>query len=628
MLDRVPVLLACILVVLPVAADDGLWEWVTPRPQGHDLHAAAMGNGIAVTVGRRGTVGTSNDGIEWRISHTDEVYSLTDVVWANGRFIAVGGDVGFEFSPGLGVILTSDDGFNWIERHREDQLTLEAVVWSGTRFIAVGIGDRVLLSSDGLSWSDVQFADSEFIWDLEWNGTRLVAIGRDGYFGGTPSYFVSDDGEAWQEFPFDRDHAPSSIASSDGRFVVVGSEDDVLVSDDGENWTEVPYESPSELESIVAGDGGFLAIGRNVLGTSPDGYSWAIDERDTESRVNGLAWLGDGYLAVGEDGFMMSSPDGDEWTQLSERAFDISGSREINELAKGGSTIVGVGEGALIITGRHGTEWVRRDSPAEGGELSGVVWNGDAFWTAGSYGIMRSIDGVHWSRVLLDYDLRLFDITWNGSLFVAVGRRSDRDVVLTSPNGHDWEEQIFDLDGSLFTVGWTGSHFVAAGDGSVYLTSPDGVAWDQNFQIAGVTMVDMASDGHRLVAIGGRNDSGGVIYWTADGEHWFEAPLDEPAGLEFRDVAWTGTHFVAVSRSSGQSVFTSTDGFSWSAESTGTGVWPVSVVGNDRSLFATGRGLQIIRRSKPLADPAPPRRPDRRIAPVTGKAVSAPALQR
>ena len=75
-------------------------------------------------------------------------------------------------------------------------------------------------------------------------------------------------------------------------------------------------------------------------------------------------------------------------------------------------------------------------------------------------------------------------------------------------------------------------------------------------------------------------------------------------------------------------IFTSTDGISWSSETTSTGVWPVSVVGDDRSLFITGRGLQIIRRTRPLAGPAPPRRSGRRVVPIGDKVRVAPSIQR
>jgi hypothetical protein len=631
MLDLIPFLLACMLVALPVAADDALWEWVTPRPQGHDLRAAAAGDGVTVAVGGKGTVITCTDGIEWRMSHTDADYSFSDVVWGKEMFVAVGGEVGFEFSPGLGVILTSEDGFNWIERHREDYLTLEAVAWTGTRFVAVGIGDRVLLSSDGSIWTEVQFADSEYIWDLEWNGSQLVAIGRDGYFGGLPSYFTSDDGEAWQEFPFDRAYAPSSIAASGSRFVVVGSEHEALVSDDGQVWTEVPYEAQSELEWVEAGGGGFLAVGRNVVGTSPDGYVWTLDYLPTESRVNGLSWSGDGYLAVGEDGFMMSSPEGSVWTRHSERAFDISGTWEINELVKGGPTIIGVGEGGIVLTGNHATEWERRASPAESG-LNSVIWTGSAFWAVGWDRIIRSTDGTHWSEMYLDSGAILWDIVWNGEIFVAVGSNAShtdaQKLILTSEDGHHWSSEWFNVEDHFFTVGWTGSRFVVAGRGSACLTSTDGSSWDLYDFPADITLLDFAWNGDRLVGVGGRSESGGVVLTTANGIDWLESSLPEPMPSWFEDVAWTGTHFVAVSRSSGDVIFASPDGLAWSAETTGTGVWPVSVVGDERSLVVTGRGLKIIRRTEPLADPIPPRRPSRRAVPVAGKALRVPSVQR
>ena len=625
------VLCVCCLLALPASAEEELWEWVTPTPQGHDLVAAESGEGVTVAVGQHGSVITSTNGIEWRTGHTGAGYWLQDVAWGNGLFVAVGGQVGFEFSPGLGIVLTSSDGFNWVERRREDYLSLEAVVWTGFRFVAVGIGDRALVSSDGLDWSGIQLEDSEFIWDLAWNGSQLVAIGRDGYFGGPPSYFTSEDGEEWQQSPFDRDYAPSSIAAFGGRFVTVGSEHDALVSDDGHTWTVVPYQSSRELRVIVDGGDRFLATGNDVVGTSLDGYVWSIEDRPTESRVYGLAWFGNGYLAVGEDGFMMSSPDGSVWAQLSGKAFDISGSWEINELATNGSTIVGVGEGSLIITGKHGTEWVRQSSPATYGELSAVIWTGSAFWTVGSDRIMRSPDGVLWADAHFDPEINLRDIVWNGSLFVAVGwnafHTEAQKLILTSVDGLEWSSRWFDTEDHFFTVGWTGSRFVVAGNGFSYLTSADGQTWEEHDFPEGVTLLDSVWNGDRLVAVGGRSEAGGVIFTTDDGTGWTESVLPGESPSWFEDVTWTGTHLVAVSRSSGDAVFLSTDGITWSSESTGTGVWPVSVVGDERSLYVTGRGFQIVRRTSPLADPEPPRRSGRRVAPGGEKLRAGPAVQ-
>jgi len=397
-----------------------------------------------------------------------------------------------------------------------------------------------------------------------------------------------------------------------------------LVSVDGLSWEEQTWEGIGRLSDVVFNRDGFLAVGEDgLVASSVDGYVWSFQDPPTDFDVWGVTEMDGGYLAVGEDGFMMSSPDGSDWTQLSAKSFDVGGSWEINELATNGATIVGVGEFMMIITGRHDTEWDRRYSPATDGELYSVIWNGAAFWTAGSAGVMGSIDGVHWAWKLLDYDLDLFDIVWNGSLFVAVGwdhfRAGERKVVLTSRDGHDWSSQYFEFDGNLFTVGWTGSTFVAAGSGANYLTSTDGETWQQHPWAEDLELTDMAWNGRRLVAVGFRDEVGGLIRSTVDGVVWLDSLLPETPVSSFDDVTWTGTHFVAVSRSSGDLIFTSTDGLIWSSETTGTGVWPVSVVGDDRSLYVTGRGLKILRRTEPLQNPASPRRPDRRVSPIVQK---------
>jgi hypothetical protein len=338
-------LCVCCLFALPIAAEDELWEWVTPLPQGHDLYAAAAGNGVTVAVGQSGTVITSTDGSEWRTSHTGEEHWLMDVVWGNGLFVAVGGRSMSEFGPpSFGVVLTSSDGFNWVERHRTGELSLEAVAWTGLRFVAVGIGNEVLLSPDGLSWSVRQLeSDAWTMVDIAWNGSMLTAVGSDNVLAfGRHSYFTSEYGEVWQVQNFECEYCdPKSIAAIGGRFVAIGSWRKALVSDDGTTWNEAPYDTTQSFDRVVSGGDRFLATGYGMVGTNLDGYAWSIEELFTESSVYGLAWGGEGYLAVGEDGFMMTSPEGSDWTQLSEKSFDHSGTWEIDELAMGGSTTVG-----------------------------------------------------------------------------------------------------------------------------------------------------------------------------------------------------------------------------------------------------------------------------------------------
>lgn len=649
MLARFLVLCICCLLALPVAAEDPLWEWVTPWPQGHALRAVAVGDGVMVAVGVNGSIIAGTDRVYWRVVNNTPDYDLYDVIWANQQFVAIGW-MGDGFSTDFGVILTSTDGFHWVERHRIDDTGVGGVAWDGERFVAAA-GTTMLISSDGNAWVEQALPEEIFsMWDLVWDGTRFVAVGESDE---TLSAFTSEDALSWQSQPFDCEcyqsgipdiwaglyceYYPAAIAWGNGRYVAVGGgwegHATALVSVDGLSWDEQTWEGIGRLSDVVFSRDGFLAVGQDgLVASSVDGHVWSFQDPPTDVDVWGVTEVDDGYLAVGEDGFMMSSPDGWEWTQLSGKSFELGGSWEINELATNGSTIVGVGEGSLIITGKHGTEWVRQYAPVSWGELNSVIWAGSEFWAVGSPGIFRSDDGVHWwAELSLDPDLTLYDIVWNGSLYVAVGRDQvtigGRRSVVTSRDGHEWTYHEILFPVPLHAVAWTGSRFVAAGDGDLFLTSTDGEVWEQHSWPDSRDVRDMARSGDRLVAVGGRSGVGGFILSTTDGIDWVECELSSESVSDFDDVTWTGTHFVAVSRSSGDLIFTSPDGLDWSSETTGTGVWPVSVVGDERSLYSTGRGLQIIRRTSPLADPEPPRRSGRRVVPVADKVGSVPAIQ-
>jgi len=454
-------LCACCLLALPTSAEDPLWEWVTPWPQGHTLRAVVAGDGVVVAVGVNGSIIASTDRIHWRVVNNTPDYDLYDVIWANHQFVAIGW-MGDGFSTEFGVIVTSADGFHWVERHRIDDNGVGGVAWDGERFVAAA-DSTMLVSSDGDAWVEQALPEEiTSLWDLVWDGTRFVAVGESSEE--TLSGFISEDALSWQSQPFDCEcyqsgipdiwaglyceYYPATIALGNDRYVAVGGgwegHATALVSVDGLSWDEQTWEGIGRLSDVVFSGDGFLAVGEDgLMASSVDGHVWSFQDPPTDFDVSGVTELDGGFLAVGEDGFMMSSPDGSVWTQLGAKSFDLPSSWEINELVTDGSTVVGVGEGSLIITGKHGTEWVRRSPPVSWGELNSVIWAGSAFWAVGSPGVLRSSDGVLWSwpEMIGDFDITLFDIVWNGSLYVAVGWDQvpigNRKSVITSRDGHD-----------------------------------------------------------------------------------------------------------------------------------------------------------------------------------------------
>jgi hypothetical protein len=134
--------------------------------------------------------------------------------------------------------------------------------------------------------------------------------------------------------------------------------------------------------------------------------------------------------------------------------------------------------------------------------------------------IARSLDGINWTYpaqggITLP---RLYDLAWNGTLFVAVGVYNNaptRSLVLTSPDGVNWTQRaVAAFLPTLKSVTWNGAVWCAgaAADPTVY-TSPDGINWTQRaFPITPAGSLKIRSIGATLVAL----DLGQTVnsYWA------------------------------------------------------------------------------------------------------------------
>ncbi len=617
-------LISGIIALLPcptAATTEPPWEWVNPLPQGHTLRAVAAGNGVMVAAGYDGSIIASTDGISWKVGNGTTDYDLYEIIWANGQFVAAGGNYD-QFLPRFGVILTSTDGFHWVEQHRIDDIPVGGLAWNGDRFIATS-GPRVLISPDGVSWTEEELSEEILgLGDLLWDGSRFVAQGSTS--DGTKSAFTSEDGLTWQSQPFGCECFSAAITWGNGKYVVVGGtpggDGTILTSDDASTWEVQIWEGVGRFYDVIFADEGFLAVGDGgLVASSPDGHTWSFQDPTTNLDLWGITEAGSGFLAVGEDGFMMTSPDGTSWQELSEDILGLFRLDEIVEIAKKGDVVVGVGNSSLIVRSVDGGPWLI--GPAWTiGDYNSVRRIGSEFWAVGDQGIVSSHNGLDWDLMLYDPDIRLFDLAWNGSIYVAVGWNpapGEGDaLVATSPDGFDWSYQWLDTGGAVLRAArWTGSRFVAVGANGVHITSPDGFDWSQHQLDEQVSLRDMEWNGDRLVAVGSHWETGRLILSSANGVNWVECLAPDIHGSVFFDVAWTGVRFLAVGRPLGDTIFTSTDGLNWSTETTGTGLRLVSIGGDNRMLHATGTGGRIIRHVH--RTPAP-RRPERRVLPSHG----------
>jgi hypothetical protein len=139
-------------------------------------------------------------------------------------------------------------------------------------------------------------------------------------------------------------------------------------------------------------------------------------------------------------------------------------------VAWNGVHYVAVGDLGTVLTSPDGINWTPRSSGTDAG-LSGIAWSGSQFIAVGESGsILSSPDGINWTSRVSGTSQSLQDIIWNGSQLVAVGgdfgwMTGFSGVILTSPDGIDWVPSDSHISVPLVRVQWGGGQFVAVGIG-------------------------------------------------------------------------------------------------------------------------------------------------------------------
>ena len=224
---------------------------------GTGIYKLAWNGKLFVGVGN-GEIATSPDGLNWTLREGPEWNEvLWDVIWANGRFVAVGSQHSGEY----GLILTSPDGVNWSRHIAYGISMISGVTSNGWRFVAVGWNwqrstGMVLVSDGGDYWySPAQVPESAALEAVAWGGGRFVAVG-----GGTAH--VSADGRLWQRYgPGSHALFLADVAWVGTRFVAVGPEGRIVTSSDGRHWVAEDSGTNKWLSGIAANPSVLIAVG-------------------------------------------------------------------------------------------------------------------------------------------------------------------------------------------------------------------------------------------------------------------------------------------------------------------------------------------------------------------------------
>ena len=175
------------------------------------------------------------------------------------------------------------------------------------------------------------------------------------------------------------------------------------------------------------------------------------------------------WVAVGEQGTILTSPDGINWTKRP------SGfpTRWLVSVGYGAGVWIAVGEGGLVLTSPDALVWTPRTSGTTA-RLNGIAYGGGRWIAVAESGeLLTSTDSVTWTKLSPSTD-RLRGLLYAYGQFVITG---DNGLMRTTIDTTDYAANV--LPGSFFveSVAYGRRAFVAVGEDGYAITSTDAVTW-------------------------------------------------------------------------------------------------------------------------------------------------------
>lgn len=564
------------------------------------IDAVGFGNGLLVVVDAAKNLWTSADGAQWT-PITMFRTGLSSVAYGSGRFVAVGQE-----------LHASADGVTWFRPDSNHlQAALTAADWTMNRGIP-----QLALFYDQFSSTDPSLGPASpapirgFNYVAQSQVARLW-FGDHGYI----YYFVHNDvpnlGRGYGVAAPLTEKTLRAAAGNPNGPVVIGGDGGVLIHVSRTNISTPTFEaipSPTSADllsaanNIFVGSGGVILQGKDVklkqwsqvasgssatlrnvsqytfedgvaqdiyiavgdegtLLTSPDGGTWTKRETGTNVRLIGTAYTittnPKRFFAAGEDGSLLESLDGAVWTKRSPLPTGQTLARFQSYRPSLFGKIVGIGEHGQIV----------EDAPLPSGATNNGYFTG--YFTTGPGNDLNAaalgngrwvLAGDRFTAVSSDarnFSARIQPMTFEGlafgeGRFVGVGQGGQ---IATSADGLFWKFQTVVFPGKSFhAVAYGGGRFAAVGDSGLIMVSEDGLTWqDKSLLVANEFDAITWHDG-KFVGVG---KSGVALSSLDNGETWKTGS----AGGDETGIAFGNGRFVGVGWE-GWTAY-STDGTTW-----------------------------------------------------------------
>ena len=495
---------------------------------------------------------------------------------------------------------------------------IRGAVWDGNKFVLAGGFGLVATSTDGLQWTRKNVPGNPNFLSLATDGKGLfVALDDQG------CAWASPDAATWTRSDSSLGTGIGSIDWTGTRFRVatagnITMRNTVDDSKDGLHWTRDATPFPTPFHPTYASDSKWEMVAPYVLFKRAEGGVWQKCSTGTKRNLYAVAKARDTWVAVGDSGTVVVSPDGETWT-----VGNVGESRPLRALGFHKGLWIAVADSFLVYTSPDATTWTRRATASNTRyRIPGYVWPrivSDSnrivvLENQESSLCMTSPDGIVWTeeiiagstsvfgpdiytnQILLSSDNGVLVVRHNGTtawrsgnapwtvsdtlprvelqyiahqngIWLAGGNNfSNNPVVWRSTDGIRWEarplvfRRAYDktLEAIHAANGWFIATSFAGGNGGTNLFSKDGLEWEE---VSGPLMNKMATNGKVWVSISRITTDLAV---SSDGREWKTIATGLRSTWGFNDIQWNGREFVAVGY--GNLLAASKDGIEWSTD--------------------------------------------------------------
>ena len=353
-----------------IASPDGVtWTVQVNGIATNQWYSITFGAGLFVAVGISGVanrVATSPDGVTWTMRTPAADNPWLSVTYGAGLFVAVS-------DAGAGNrVMTSPDGITWTIRSSAADNAWGSVTYGGGLFVAVastGVANRVMTSPDGITWT-IRTSAADNSWQCVTYGAGLfVAVASDAT---TNLVMTSPNGVTWTPRISAYPATWRGIVFAASKFVAIadtGAESMVMISLDGIGWASVAlvvYTVTSHMAGFVAG-----GMAGAIYNTS-NGVSWVPVPRvtgPTPTVFQASASNGNVVVIAGTSGLIfMASGIATTWAQVADFIPDIYG------IAWSGTQFIAVGNTGFVATSPDGTTWTLGNSGVTEPLFGVVAW--------------------------------------------------------------------------------------------------------------------------------------------------------------------------------------------------------------------------------------------------------------